>query len=472
MDKIKKYCPVCGWETDNDQFNFCPQCGNDKGLEIKQALNDYRPDEKKVSELLQIMKGFSDTTCNTQEKESNGPFKEENLRKLQELEDLKMESCWYCGQLKPREDLASINEIVYCPHCGHSNADYLKFKKNREIRENLSKDELIAQLKDIAEQEVNAPRTLHRNAMCYSIDPPRAVSVKCEECGKPVVIGSYLDDHSYISRIVESIRKLGYEANVKGLCLECAKKKHIEPMLLARGPRHGQYDLGEYYHLFSFKPKDKDDFIYSITNDSLDYIVLQAFLENKTDFVYEEDIIRIKDELPIIQMMAGIALPGTEPSKLEEQLQSIYTKRNNRNNDDDPNYKKLLEDHKKKIEEIALYFQAKEDEVIRNARKNLSKDEIIAQLKDIHEHEVNDPISRINAMCYSRIPERELEKIERERQEEERYEMKRKERERKERERKERKRLKALKKKERTSNCDKEKGSSLFSKIKHFLSRK
>lgn len=234
------------------------------------------------------------------------------------------DACLRCGRHRdyfrgPFED------PDHCPNCG---APYPVFTHEvRETRKNQTREELIEQLKEISQHRVNAPSAIHRNAMCYSIAPPHEDYVRCEECGKVISISNYLNNQRSLDRIVQTINDLGYNANIIGLCKECAEKKGIEPMFLSRDSRFGEVDNGQFFHLFSFKTKDKSDYTYSITNDTLDYYVLEAFLENKTTFEYDEKIIRVKDELPIIQMMSGIMLPGTDHGEQKSKLKNLAYKR-------------------------------------------------------------------------------------------------------------------------------------------------
>ena len=301
--------------------------------------------------------------------------------------------CKACGHIITRDE-----DQVKCPICGHIHSiEYLVVQtyspEKRELRKNLTKDELIVQLKEIAQHEVDVPRELHRNAMCYSIAPPHEDYVRCEECGNVIRISSnYLNNNDSLARIVQSINELGYDAKVMGLCKECAEKRGIEPMLLFRGPRLGKYDNGQYFHLFAFKTKDKSEYTYSITNDTLDYLVLEAFLENKTTFEYDEKIIMVKDELPIIQMMSGISpvASDADSEELKQQLLDIAKERESLKEKDQQRKKEMEEEMKRMKEEFV------DNKTDISSFQSKALEEIEEMMKAIAEHRSrNDEVTLI-----------------------------------------------------------------------------
>lgn len=215
--------------------------------------------------------------------------------------------CRRCGHvIKASEDQTT------CPICGHvheiERVIIQRYSpEERESRRNMSKEELIGQLKDIASHKVDAPYHMHSNAMCYSILPSERIAIECDCCHKTYEIQN-LDDHlDIIEQVVSEIRAMGYQASVMRLCRDCARRQDIRPILLSGD---AEADREASFYLFAFRADAASDFSYSISCDPLDFRIVLAFLQNKTTFVHGDDIIHLRMQVPVIEYMTGLHLSG------------------------------------------------------------------------------------------------------------------------------------------------------------------
>lgn len=245
-------CPYCGYDKIQPNYNFCPNC--------KKSFKEN---------------DFADKAI------------EHDKDHSQEGSTIK--------------DKIRLIEFMGVTSGGDAYREYVP--EERETRANLTKEELTEQLKDIASHKVDAPHYLHRNAMCYSIDPPRQITIPCDNCGNTISISSWDEHTQTIERIVKDIRKLGYQSSVMRLCAECAEKQDVKPILYPRTDNNG---YGCY--LFAFRADESSDFTYSISCDLLDFRIVLAFLENKSTFTNDDDIIHLREEVPIIEYMTGLHL--------------------------------------------------------------------------------------------------------------------------------------------------------------------
>ncbi len=165
----------------------------------------------------------------------------------------------------------------------------------------LSKEELIKQLKALAETEI--PESIHMGAMCYSPVPPQAQKAKCESCGKVVEVFDWMECHSDIKKRVEEIKALGYDAKVENVCATCATQLGIkdedgEPLF-----------EGRLYNVFYFKTKDDEHYHVAESSDVDEYKAVLAFLKNEPTYTdYYDATHLIKEELDIIKRMTGISV--------------------------------------------------------------------------------------------------------------------------------------------------------------------
>lgn len=142
----------------------------------------------------------------------------------------------------------------------------------------LSKEELIKQLRAIAKKKVPLP-TLPRpdmRVMCYCINAPEEVTIKCEHCGKMYHIPDpFYMGHSIFDKVA-TIKDLGYDAAVEVVCSKCAIKLGLID----------EYDsTSVIHHLFKFKARGQEKWHLAISNDPYDYDALIAFLENEPIYI-------------------------------------------------------------------------------------------------------------------------------------------------------------------------------------------
>lgn len=275
-------CPHCGWQEKNLEFDICPVCGGE-GLRTT-VVRPCR--EWEIPEL-------ENKWRTAQENIVLAPY--EKLVERRKYGDL----CGNCGHI-----IRESENQTECPMCGHvyevEKIIYQIYSpEERETRVNLSKDELIAQLEDIARHKVVAPRHIHRNAMCYSVIPRETIAVPCDHCQKKVQIVNWDDSLDAIESIVDDIRGLGYQAAVMRLCRNCIEKQAIDPLWVS---------MGEIYYLFAFRVDESSDFTYSVTaGNVLYYRILRAFLRNETTFVAEnDDVVHLREQIPVVEALTGL----------------------------------------------------------------------------------------------------------------------------------------------------------------------
>ena len=166
----------------------------------------------------------------------------------------------------------------------------------------MTKEELIEQLKSIANDETEV--TLSMGAMCYS---PRSSAfefqrVKCESCGKELLEDLSRKD-TRISGKVQLIEVLGFDAKVERVCSDCASKLGLKN-------KDGQPLRDHSLHnVFYFKTKEQENYNISVADSRIDYDAVIAFLKNKKTFTgYHGRTHLVKDHLELIKKMTGISI--------------------------------------------------------------------------------------------------------------------------------------------------------------------
>ena len=166
----------------------------------------------------------------------------------------------------------------------------------------LTKEELIEQLKVLANDETDIPESM--GAMCYSPAPPEPVKVKCDSCGKQIREMSWRKINRHVlEKKVETMTELGFDVKIEHLCANCAGKLGLKD-------EDGDtlFD-GEMYYVFYFKTKEQEKYHLAISNDEDDYNAVIAFLKNEksyTDFFDNTHLVR--EELSLIERMTGISI--------------------------------------------------------------------------------------------------------------------------------------------------------------------
>ena len=166
----------------------------------------------------------------------------------------------------------------------------------------LTKEELIEQLKALANDETEVPMSM--GAMCYSPAPPEPVKAKCDSCGKQIQEMSWRKvDRHILNKKIKTIENLGFDAKIEQLCSDCVAKLGLKD-------ENGDafYD-GEMYYVFYFKTKEQENYHLAVSNDEDDYNAVIAFLKNEKTYTdYFDNTHIIKEELPLIQRMTGISI--------------------------------------------------------------------------------------------------------------------------------------------------------------------
>lgn len=167
-------------------------------------------------------------------------------------------------------------------------------------KKSLSREELIEQLKALANQKVDRP--IRMGAMCYSPARHESYTVKCESCGKEIEEFAWRRAYFNLIRKINKIKCLGYDAKVERICSECATKLGVTD-------ENGE-QLSEYIHyVFYFRTKEQEDYHLAVSDNGDDYNAVIAFLKNEPTYTDDHDATRfIKDELDLIKYMTGISI--------------------------------------------------------------------------------------------------------------------------------------------------------------------
>lgn len=158
----------------------------------------------------------------------------------------------------------------------------------------LTKDELIAQLKSIANREVDHP--LLPGAMCYSPSMPKPVIVKCSVCDDTTwVTDHYIWEHNQCDEFVEIFKALGYDAKIQFHCEKCLSK------LMKKKCDNGS--------VFFFKFNGEEKYHICVSSNPEDYAAVLSFLVGNDTFQDSHDWeIPLKENLDIINRMIGIKI--------------------------------------------------------------------------------------------------------------------------------------------------------------------
>ena len=165
-------------------------------------------------------------------------------------------------------------------------------------KKSLSKEELIERLKNLPS---SIDRPLDRGAMCYSIMGPQPYTSTCESCGKQVERVGYDSVNNHIKAIVNEMKALGYDVKVELLCSECASK-------------HIAFDVHKIlkestYNVFFFKPKDQEKYHVAMSDSTIDYKIVLAFLNNKPTYVGSCGCeYMVREKMDVIKRMTGISV--------------------------------------------------------------------------------------------------------------------------------------------------------------------
>ncbi len=172
----------------------------------------------------------------------------------------------------------------------------------------LTKEELIARLKEIAADSVDR-NEIFMVAMCYDTVAPPIVHAKCEICGADITYRDWYSKEASIVNTVKDIAALGYDAKVEICCEECALRLAKELNLRDKSilGSDGDYLLNPINYLFSFKPKDGEQYHLCIANDEDQYNSLYSLLTKKATYKdYRNAEHYIADEKDTLEYMTGI----------------------------------------------------------------------------------------------------------------------------------------------------------------------
>ena len=158
----------------------------------------------------------------------------------------------------------------------------------------LTKDELIARLKEISTREVLiAP---FEGAMCYETSLSDIKKVKCQICGHYVLKDNFFcDERKTINKIIKHINKLGYDAKAEFRCGKCMQQVFNK-----------KTDSGI---IFYFKANGDRSYHKTVSDDSYDYLAVNALLEDDEIYLGSRDEgLLLKDNIKIIKKMTGIKI--------------------------------------------------------------------------------------------------------------------------------------------------------------------
>ena len=162
------------------------------------------------------------------------------------------------------------------------------------MEKSLTKDELIARLKDISTREVLIPP--FEGAMCYQTAMCDTKKVKCQICGHYVLKDTFFcDERKTITKIVKHINQLGYDAKTEFRCGKCMQKVFNK--------------ITDSGIIFYFKAKGDKSYHKTVSDDSCDYMAVSALLEDEETFLGSRDeVLLLKDNVKIIKRMTGIKI--------------------------------------------------------------------------------------------------------------------------------------------------------------------
>ena len=181
----------------------------------------------------------------------------------------------------------------------------------------LDKEELVARLKELSVTTIRQKEFM--GAMCYSPSIPPIEHTKCDWCGDDIAYENWHDEREAIYKTVQSIVNLGYDAKVEVCCMKCAETLaedlHFgdETQKEEDSTYDATFHLGEINYLFSFKPKDGDNYHVCIANSVGQYKSLHSLLSNRTSYSDYYDFIHyVADEKDVLKYMTGIDFDGQD----------------------------------------------------------------------------------------------------------------------------------------------------------------
>lgn len=171
-----------------------------------------------------------------------------------------------------------------------------------------TKEELIEQLKSLVNTEKD-PQEYHTGVTCYCMGPLVEEEKACESCGNKKVNIGWGFEEDEIRKSVQTIRELGFDAKVERLCAHCAAKLGLTKKDLGRKDlKDGPLDNGGLYYVFYFKTKEQKEYNITISNDTDEYEIVVAFLENEDEYNNLHMVYPIKGKLDLIKRMTGISI--------------------------------------------------------------------------------------------------------------------------------------------------------------------
>lgn len=120
-------------------------------------------------------------------------------------------------------------------------------------KKSLSKEELIAQLKALSEDET--PESVHMGAMCYSPAPPPHIE-KCEKCGQTIEYYGWHQDPCEVKAKIKKENSLGDDVNIEYVCAKCASQLGVEKPLPV-GSLYYVYKCHD--QIFCYSPESNND---------------------------------------------------------------------------------------------------------------------------------------------------------------------------------------------------------------------
>lgn len=189
------------------------------------------------------------------------------------------------------------------PHEGANNNENIIMGNDA----NYTKEELIAKLKDIANDDAVHEPVM--GARCYCPIPRKNARIrwKCPTCGKR---HSYKSDNwsrslkeelDLIERKVNLLKSLKADAKLEVFCYECMTENSISDMVR----QTKDYPI----FVFGFKAKDQSDWHKSIIHSADDLNILEAFLRNQRMYTVQRDRkFPIREDIAKIEKLTGLKL--------------------------------------------------------------------------------------------------------------------------------------------------------------------
>ena len=195
------------------------------------------------------------------------------------------------------------------------------------MHNNISRDELIMQLKAISKEE--GYNVLNIGAMCYICCPPtitlsapqkriattpRKRIFRCKNCHK---LFFYVDwNQNEIKNCVMNMSHMGYDVKVESLCRNCCNELKdelypgIDEVITIDKEHTIEISLDKRNYVFCFRTNSNEPYHRAIANDSLYYQYVLAFLqvasETRAYIVIEDNF--LSKQTHILQHMTGLKI--------------------------------------------------------------------------------------------------------------------------------------------------------------------